>query len=183
MKKIALILCLCVLIGGAVLFFVHWHSHDGWSADRIAHWKVCTECGEVEDYGLHDFANGNQCPECQAYIYENQDGTATVEIYDEEGPRNFTGVFDKENVLLSYQRFETTYYDDGNVETMKAYGFDKSVDEAGTERTLWENSYLPYGSESEQLTYLHREIVYEADGTKINREYNQAGELVKEERS
>jgi translation initiation factor 2 beta subunit (eIF-2beta)/eIF-5 len=42
----------------------HRHNVEEWSADYIAHWHVCTECGEKTDYTGHEFGKDDVCIVC-----------------------------------------------------------------------------------------------------------------------
>ena len=157
------------------------HSYDDWSVDTLTHWHKCDKCGEEIHKEIHNLEKGDQCKICEYYIYPDEGQRTRMENYDEMGAKSFIGYYDVEGDLEAYDRFENTYFDNGVIESVKAYGYDKLISEE--EKPLWENHFLPYEGGEEGEVYLYLDVFYEEDGTKVTREYNQAGELVKEERS
>ena len=159
------------------------HSHETWQVDTVSHWRVCDACGQETDKEAHDYASGNQCKICEFYSYPDEGGMTIMESLDEMGAKSYIGAYDAEGRLESFQRFENTYFENGVIESVKAFGYDVLTDEEGTEKPLWENHYRPYEDDAEGEVYLYKDVIYDTDGTKITREYNQEGDLVKEERS
>ena len=182
-QRVMLLSCLSILMMLWLTGCSCLHSHGGWHFDTENHWYVCDKCGEEIQKESHDWEKGNQCKTCKIYTYPDEGNRFRVESYDEKGAISYVGFYDVDGSLETYQRFENTYFDNGIIESVKAFGFDRETDEEGTEAPLWENHYLPYEDSEDGAIYLHLDVLYEFDGTKITREYNQAGELVKEERS
>lgn len=186
MKKKVRLMALCCLCGILLLGLTGCecrHKYDAWKVDTICHWHICEKCGKELHTEGHDFALGNQCRVCEFYTYPDEGGTTVMESYDEMGAKAYHANYNEDGTLEAYQRYENTYFKDGTIESMKAFGYERQLDEEGTERALWENHFRPYEGGEEGEVYLYLDVMYETDGTKITREYNQAGELVKEERS
>jgi len=182
-KKNLLLCCLCCIAILCMTGCGCMHNYDEWRVDTVSHWHVCDKCGEEIDKASHDFSDGNQCKTCKFYTYPDESDMIVMESYDEMGAKSYIGSYDADGKLESSQRFENTYFENGMIESVKVFGYDSLTDEEGEEKPLWENHFLPYEGDEEDEVYLHLEVLYEMDGTKITREYNQAGELVKEERS
>ena len=159
------------------------HKYGEWKVDFMTHWHVCDKCGEEIHKEAHELELGNQCKICESYIYPDESGGTKLESYDEKGAKSYVGMYDEAGDLAAYQRFENTYFDNGTIESVKSFGYESQTDEEGTEKPLWENHFLPYENGEEGEVYLHLEVLYDTDGTKVTREYNEAGELVSEERS
>ncbi len=168
MKKISLILCLCLVF--AMLFAAcgghgetpetsdpttaHEHALTQWAYDLANHWYVCA-CGETVTEP-HNPDNFDVCQVCGVAAYDNGDGTYTIMTYDEQGTMDSQTDYDAEGNVIFQLIHTTKYYEDGNPH--HTWEYHDGV-------LLYEKIFLPCEN-PEHGVYLSEDIIYQ-DDTKI----------------
>ena len=98
----------------------HTHAPSAdWSADTENHWRTC-ECGETVESGAHTLED-EICTVCGSEVYTYDDGAVSLTVYNAYGDFAFSVSYDAEGNLMSEERAEYTYSEDGTVLRCKTY--------------------------------------------------------------
>ncbi len=148
----------------------HKHTAEGyWSADTENHWHNCTECGSKTDLGKHTFDEEEMCTACRATVYKNEDGSADVYVYDEQGSLSLQAGYDSDGEQTYIIRSINEYYDDGNVSAYKTYVDGVLTDEA---------TFLRCEDTENGEVYMAEYTAYNEDGSKNVEVYDEASNLL-----
>ena len=99
------------------------HTHTaqgGWDWNGVEHWNVC-ECGEIMDMAAHKTGDDLVCTGCGAEVWVMDDGSADVYSYDEHGNPLRNSSFDPAGNLLSENKYEYEYDENGNMMLCRVY--------------------------------------------------------------
>ncbi len=98
----------------------HEHAFTAWEVNHKNHWYVC-ECGEKAGMEEHDTNGGYNCSVCNAWSYSYDDGTGAVYLYDERRNPVYIACYDENGEVISDERFENEYDEDGYLKTVHRY--------------------------------------------------------------
>ena len=99
----------------------HKHTAQGdWDFNGKEHWNIC-ECGEKMDAAEHKLGDDLICSGCGAEVWEMDDGSVDVNVYDQYGNTQRCVSFDAEGNIVSESHCEFEYTDEGTVTRMIFY--------------------------------------------------------------
>ena len=99
------------------------HTHgagEAWDWTGTEHWHLC-ECGEKVDVAPHNVGDDMRCVDCGVELWDLGDGCIDATAYDENGQLLRMVSFDPDGNILSENRWEREYDDNGNVTKEKIY--------------------------------------------------------------
>lgn len=175
MKKIIsfiLIMCICLSAAAILSGCSHEHTFDAWSASPESHWHVCTECGEKSDEGKHSTNEENMCTVCGAGVYLNDDGSASIYTYDEQGSMLEQTEYGADGEMYYRRRFVNEYYEDGNPKSVTEYEYD-ILNESDDEILVGETKFLPCENPENGEVYMSESTAYDEDGSKVCMTYDE----------
>ena len=143
-------------------------ANDYWSASPESHWHDCSECDDKTELGKHTFDENGECTVCRATVYENEDGSKDVYVYDEQGALTLQAGYDSNGEQTYIIRSVNEYYDDGNVSAYRTY-----IDGILTDEATFLRCKDPENGE----VYMSEYIAYEEDGSKRVEKYDEASNL------
>ncbi len=183
MIRLTVVLCVCLAVSAAFVGCGHQHTPAAqWNADVANHWKACGSCDEKSELAAHSLEE-EFCTVCGAAVYQSEDGTATVILYDEQGALRLQNDYDADGRLFSVLRVDSVYDESGNIQSAKHYYDDVLVSEE--EYAVCKNpddgvylaksvEYFDDGMknviEYDEGMYVLRSVMYGADGNIVSEE-------------
>ena len=164
MKKVITIITLGAAVFAALSLSGcgHEHSADVWKTAVDTHWHECVECGEKYDEASHTFDEIDVCTECRSAVFD-MDGETGIFTFDDNGSLVFDAVYDSDNALRCYYRYEIEYYDDGSVRNSKEYAYDV-ISDSGKEYLSAEQNYSRCENPENGDVFVESETCYNEDG-------------------
>ena len=145
------------------------HVHEpsqSWEADRDTHWRTCS-CGAGLEEAVHTVQHG-RCIVCISDLYYNEDGSARMSRYDEQGRCVLTVIYGKDGQPEQTYEYKVEYTDTGALSSQLYY------ENGGL---LWERYYA---ADENGQTYIQRAVDHLGDGHYTVTTYDAAGTILDE---